>query len=600
MKLIALAFAFLLLPQQQPQAPVVHGKMEGTVLREGTTEPVSGAKVTVTRVNASTGATLPTAGTINTFLINPTPNVGLPGLQGPPPGAAGPAQQAPPQQPVQPPPIPTITTDHDGKFVVPDLDEGSYRLVVTLNGYVKQEYGQRSFTGQGSMLTLGKGETLKDLVVRMTRAANVTGRISDENGLPASGVPVRLIKSTYNINGIRLFQQVGTARTNDRGEYRLYWMTPGHYYLVAGTPPGIPPAFDPGGVPSPNETPDPYTFTYYPGTTDQARAMQLELKAGAEIPMDFTVPHAQLYKISGRIAGAPAVVNGPNGPTPANVGLSLGFLRLEGGSGFLQMSQSYEPASGNFELRNVVPGSYALQANSGAATARAVIDVVNSDLSNIVLNLSGGVNITGKVQMAGAAPLPSGPVRIQMRPYLKGVTHFVGLVPVAPSSPADGTFRLDRVLAGEYRISAAVTGHYVKELRFDNQDALNSSVQLTDDASAGPSIEVILSPNVAQIDGIVTDEKLQRLPGVQVVLVPNQNRDRADLFKAATTDQAGRYNMRDIAPGDYKLFAWEALDGSEYFDADFLKQYEVLGKAVHVDESAKLAIDTKVIPAAAP
>ena len=46
------------------------------------------------------------------------------------------------------------------------------------------------------MLTPAKGETLKDLVVRMTRAANVTGRIADENGLPASGVAVRLIKAT--------------------------------------------------------------------------------------------------------------------------------------------------------------------------------------------------------------------------------------------------------------------------------------------------------------------------------------------------------------------------------------------------------------------
>src|SRR6185369_2513698 len=162
MKLIALTFALLLLPQQQPQAPVVHGRMEGTGLRENTSDPVPGAKGTVTRVNASTGAALPTAGTINTFLINPTPTVGLPGGP-PPPGAGGPATAAPPQQPVQPPPVPTVTTDHDGKFVVPDLDEGSYRLVVTLNGFVKQEYGQRSFTGQGSMLTLGKGETLKDL-----------------------------------------------------------------------------------------------------------------------------------------------------------------------------------------------------------------------------------------------------------------------------------------------------------------------------------------------------------------------------------------------------------------------------------------------------
>jgi hypothetical protein len=197
--------------QQPPQTPVARGKMEGTVLREGTAEPVSGAKVTVSQVNASTGAVLPTAGTINTFLINPTPNVGLPG--GPPvpgPGPGAPTLGAPPQQqPVQPAPIPTVTTDKDGKFLVPDLDEGSYRIVVTLNGYVKQEYGQRSFTGQGSTLTLAKGETLKDFVVRMTRAANINGRIADENGLPASGVPVRLIKSTYNVNGIRLFQQAG-------------------------------------------------------------------------------------------------------------------------------------------------------------------------------------------------------------------------------------------------------------------------------------------------------------------------------------------------------------------------------------------------------
>src|ERR1044072_5837150 len=117
MKLSILTLAFVLL-SQQPQTPVARGRMEGTVLREGTTEPISGARVTVVRVNASTGALLPTAGTINTFLINPTPNVNLP--PGPPPGGAPPP--APGQQPpVQPPPIPTANTDRDGKFVVTDL-----------------------------------------------------------------------------------------------------------------------------------------------------------------------------------------------------------------------------------------------------------------------------------------------------------------------------------------------------------------------------------------------------------------------------------------------------------------------------------------------
>jgi len=54
--------------------------------------------------------------------------------------------------------------------------------------------------------------------------------------------------------------------------------------------------------------------------------------------------------------------------------------------------------------------------------------------------------------------------------------------------------------------------------------------------------------------------------------------------------------MKDIAPGDYKLFAWEALDNFAYFDPDLIKQSEAKGKAVHVEESAKLKVDTRVIP----
>ena len=69
-----------------------------------------------------------------------------------------------------PPTIEPVFTDDLGRFVFKDLDEGTYRVAVTLNGYVKMEYGQRSFGGQGTTLKLGKGEALKDLVVRLTRA----------------------------------------------------------------------------------------------------------------------------------------------------------------------------------------------------------------------------------------------------------------------------------------------------------------------------------------------------------------------------------------------------------------------------------------------
>jgi 5-hydroxyisourate hydrolase-like protein (transthyretin family) len=461
--------------------------------------------------------------------------------------------------------------------VVPDLDEGTYRIAVTLNGYVKQEYGQRSFTGQGTTLTVGKGEALvlKD-PIRMTRAGNISGRLTDNNGQPASGVPVQVLRVTYNAQGIRLFQAAGTSRTNDRGEYRLYWLTPGRYYLIAGTPPGPAPGQGPGGPPSPNETPDPFVLTYYPGTTDLSRASIVDVKAGSDSPMDFVVPRTQLFKIRGRVIGAN---NGPNAP---QVGLSLGFLRVEGGSGFITQTQTYNSATGTFVFRNVVPGSYALQANAGATAARAAVEVVNSDVE-VDLNLSGGVSIEGKVQIAGGGALPSGPgnnVNVQFRPIMKGVTHWVGAVPGAPVTPADGTFRLDRVLPGEYRPVVAALGHYVKELRFESRDVLGSTIELSDDRPDATRLEVVLSPAVGQIDGFVTDDKGQPMLGVQAVLIPNQNRGRTELFKAAATDQSGRFSMKDFG----------------YFEPSFIAPYEALGKAVKVDEGARLNLETKVIP----
>jgi hypothetical protein len=36
--------------------------------------------------------------------------------------------------------------------------------------------------------------------------------------------------------------------------------------------------------------------------------------------------------------------------------------------------------------------------------------------------------------------------------------------------------------------------------------------------------------------------------------------------------------MRGVAPGDYKLFAWEGLGNYGYFDPDVLRRAEPLGK----------------------
>jgi len=54
--------------------------------------------------------------------------------------------------------------------------------------------------------------------------------------------------------------------------------------------------------------------------------------------------------------------------------------------------------------------------------------------------------------------------------------------------------------------------------------------------------------------------------------------------------------MRTIAPGDYKIFAWEDLEPGAYNDPDFVRKYEALSTPVKVSESGQLAVEVKVIP----
>ena len=109
MKLMKLTLGILLVAQQTPQT--VTGRIEGTVLLEGTTEPVIGAEVVVTRVNPAMGVAIPTAGAVTSYLVNPSPNVPLPGA----PARPGPGGPPAPE----PLPIPPVINDRGSNQIQP-------------------------------------------------------------------------------------------------------------------------------------------------------------------------------------------------------------------------------------------------------------------------------------------------------------------------------------------------------------------------------------------------------------------------------------------------------------------------------------------------
>jgi hypothetical protein len=593
---IALVLFSLSLVLVATQAPAPGGRIEGVVLQAGgaSPQPVAGARITVTRVNGATGAALLVPGrTAGTSINTDFGNARFPGM--PEPGQRGalppPALPGPPQQTALP--IPPVTTGRDGGFVVPDLEEGSYRVLITQNGYVRQEFGQRVFPGQGTLINLGAGQVLRNLTIHLTPTGNVGGRLIDNNGQPAVGVNLQLLKAIYSSFGQRVFQNAGSARSNDRGEYRFFWVTPGRYYVAGGSSSA---SFTFGvSNTSPNESGDSYLLTYYPGVTDISRATPVDVKSGSEMALDFVTPRQQLYTISGRVVD-PNPVAAAAGTIPA-VTLSLAFQLLTGGAGTFTMNQAYDPATGIFVMRDVLPGSYVLQAAAPPSSARVAVEVVNSNVEGLVVTLDNGVNINGRFVVEGGEMPPSNTLRVQMRLMTNGLQNWVGALPASSPAAADGSFTIPSVIQGQYRVTVPpALEFYVKELRYDRADALNSPIDVSRRNSDSGTMEVVISRSVGQVDGVIADDRGQPVPGVQSVLVPD-NRGRVDLYKTATTDQGGRFVIRGITPGDYKLFAWEALENYGYFDPDVIRRSESFGKAVRVAESSRLSVEGKIIPA---
>src|SRR4051812_40689353 len=205
-----LTFLLLTMSASALQQPAISkGNIEGTVSRAGTGDPIPGARVMLTRIGGvmPTVAPLPPPPPPPGRILDSTlysQNVSSLGSNGS---------------------STSVLTDNQGRFSIRDLDAGTYRVSVGANGYGKQEYGQRTSGGQGTPVILNSGQTV-NVGIPLTPAGSISGRIRDNSGQPAVGMQVQVVRSIYSANGQRSFQSAGSSRTNDLGEYRLFWVTP--------------------------------------------------------------------------------------------------------------------------------------------------------------------------------------------------------------------------------------------------------------------------------------------------------------------------------------------------------------------------------------
>ncbi|HET9216902.1 MAG TPA: carboxypeptidase-like regulatory domain-containing protein [Terriglobia bacterium] len=587
------------------------GAIQGTVTRTDNGEPLAGATVTLQGGNADPQAIQ--------SLLNTAASQGI--VVTPPPGAstrdivqslANAAQAR--GIPLTVANIqsqlasfsgrtaPTAATDGDGRFAFRDVTPGFYTIRVQKEGFFgKPEGGTFPPTAATDVSVAAKEVSAASL--SMTPGALIGGRVYGVDGQLLPNAIVWAMRVTYPLGYAVLSGQVSKL-ADDRGEFRLFWIPPGDYYLTAEAPRA---ASIPGGGPAGQGI-----KTFYPGVTDVTEARTLTVKGGEEmLGMDVGIRGSSSFKVSGQITSLiPLPVAQNAAGANAAVLVLLGRDATAPDDTKQVGTVPLVPTIGKFEISNILPGTYDLfarvpdpasQASGGAPVAwgRARLDVRDMDVPNVSIVIPPAVDVRGTVS-AGGGKMPSS-IRVQLMPddAAAKIPAYQQVSRRTVPVDAAGAFAVPAVPAGRFRVSAIAglpPDMYLADVRQSAQSVFDTGFDVNSGNTA--PLEIALAAGAGSVTGVVVDGPMKVVPGATVVLVPEtKRRSNRALYVSATSDAYGRFSLRGVSPGDYKVFAWESIPTEAYVNAAFMVKHEDRGKPVHVGQQGTVSTELTIISA---
>ena len=467
----------------------------------------------------------------------------------------------------------TSRTDSSGQFKFEGLPPGKYDLRATKPGEGIAIYGATSVRELGELITLKDGETRAGVRLRFLRSATISGRALDPHGDPAIGVSVTLLKPGRNL-GERVLVPYRGASINDRGEYRLDDIVPGQYYLRARQGYGY-------GIA------EPLLQQFLGGARESKDSAVLNINGGENLTgVDFHMTSEPPVPVHGRVTGLP-----DTGHNAEAIKIML-WQADEDGEGYMGIPETVKAPDYAFSF-DLTPGLYRIDASAQIEgkswTATQLIDTFRAS-DDVILALAAARDVKGRLRIEGlgAPPARSFDVRLTHR----GVGPRIS-APVA----ADGTFTLAEVSPGDewvMNIHPLPPGAFLKVARLGDQDIRFARMQISP-GSEDP-VSIVISMNTAQVHGEV-DAGSGDSNRAGILLAPTgPYSTRIRFYYDATTDDSGKFELKDIAPGKYKIFALEKLAPAEFRSPEAARQLDPLGEEIELAEGARVEVHPKLIP----
>jgi hypothetical protein len=587
---------------QAPGLQVGTSSIEGVVVKLGTNDPIPGADLELTLQSSV------------------------------PPGPTGPvtpfttAQQTQSSPTTAPIPPYTATSGADGKFTFRNIAAGNYKLVAARIGgsFTPVEYGQRGTLGRGVFFPIANGEQKKNVRLEMAPVGSITGRILDIDNRPIGHAAVMALTPFYR-NGERIVTMMALVHSDDHGEFRLFSLTPGRYFVAVRledlTRRSVPLGFYPPGrmlasdrvespvvtkrtLPTGEVVEETYQIVYFGGGTNPDLASPIDVGVGANVAgvdISMAIGKVPSRHIRGTVAASANTV------FPAGSRVIAIPQRY---ASDMVVPTGFADSKGVFDLAGAVPGKYFLTAlvppDPNVRTTPppqpqfgvTSIEVGEQDLEGASLSATSGYLVSGRISMENRSDsdpdLSKLHLELTPEPWVQGFPS----LNANPSFSPNGEFSFRTLQQGDFlpQVTGLPSYAYTKSIQMGTKDLLLTPLHV--DSQLEGRIEALVGTDASTLAGRVLDDHSDPAVNVKVVLVPDTPlRRRWDLYKSTATDSSGSFTMKTIAPGDYKVFAWEEADDNIWTTADFLRVDEGRGKAIHIGSSASEKVDVSVIPA---
>jgi hypothetical protein len=509
----------------------------------------------------------------------------------------------------------TVATDADGTFTFKDVPPGEYRIAASHTGFMRGSYGQRGPAGNGLTITVKAGDALKDLGIPLVETGAVSGRILDRNRAPVPNVQVQVLRF-MSMGPMRFVETVDAALTNDLGEYRLFWLPPDEYIVMAlpirgsleddllktdGSGNAIIERVRPAAgslILSPSDRP-PIPF-FFRDSNDPGTATRLTVKAGENLRgIDITLQPVSTFTIKGKLTGVPSAPVGPGGRPPGFVESGID-VRLEPQKtpeiryrdSMPNGLVSVDSKNATFEIRGVRPGSYSVLANAYGNEAKASVEVVAKDVEDVSISFVKGFDVPLKITVEGTED-PSLITRVidSVELWLSVSERSGNYRSEQMLGSRSGTITVRNVVPGSYSVGWSITGNvptYFKSVRFDG---VNSRGQFRVDQTPTRPIEVVFGISSGVITGTVTNNKLEPASDVTVVAWGPQG------SRFATSGPDGRFRITQVPPGDFNVYAWESIKLYSWQDPEVMRRDGAKGIPVHVADGSTVTVNPTSIPA---